>query len=458
MDEYFSRDLTQLAADGRLGPFCGRDKIIDQAIAVLSQDGKANLVFTGEPGVGKTAVVEALAQRFSRGNSDAEVRAIHIKELDTNALVAGTVYHGQFEAKAKALVTYLRAHRDIVVFVDEIHALLGVSSDENRPGPFANVLKPYLARGEIRMIGATTNREFEVMSRKDGALARRFVRIDVPEPTREEAIAILRQLGVERSARTGIALDAGVVEAIVDACIRYVHDRRLPDKAIDLLTGCMAKKSPPARTTKSVAADRTFATMLEAVGAEIRAIEQEDWKAAARIADDWFDKKRGSAVSVTVADVQAVVHERFGGVDARDRSAVQKILGLEQKLQAGLVGHPSLPTVPSLQSCFPYSQQFGESALRSKLTRMTRIGCVLVQFCYSSHLRGSVSEEYRRRHDGEHRRPKSEPEVWSGSNVQTNNNPRIPGPNSAVENLRTLGSHRFGYNSPGTVWRRGICV
>jgi ATP-dependent Clp protease ATP-binding subunit ClpC len=338
MDECFSRDLTQLAMDGSLGPFCGRDKIINEAIAVLSQEGKANLVFTGEPGVGKTAVVEALAKRLSQRNSPAEFRSVHIKELDTNALVAGTVYHGQFEAKAKALVDYLRKHRDVVVFVDEIHALLGVSSDENRPSPFANLLKPYLARGEIRMIGATTNREFEVMNRKDAALARRFVRIDVPEPTREEAIVIVRQIGVQRTARIGVALDAGAVEAIVDACIRYAHDRRLPDKAIDLLTACMAKKSAPGTATKSVAADRTFATMFEAVGAEIRAIEQEDWKTAARMADDWFEKKRGSAVSITVADVQVVVHERFGGVDASDRSTVQKILGLEQKLQAGLVG------------------------------------------------------------------------------------------------------------------------
>lgn len=357
MDEYFSRDLSQLAADGRLGPFCGRGRIIDQAIAVLSQDGKANLVLTGEPGVGKTAIVEAIALRLSQDNSPAGLRAIHIKELDTNALASGTMYAGSFEAKLKVLVDYLRTHRDVVVFVDEIHALLGVLSDENRPSPLATFLKPYLARGEIRMIGATTNREFEVMNRKDAALARRFVRIDVPEPTREEAIVILRQLGVQRTARTGVALDAGVVEAIVDACIRYVHDRRLPDKAIDLLTACMAKKSAPDRATKSVAADRTFATMIEAVGAEIRAIEQEDWKTAARMADDWFEKKSGSAVSITVADVQAVVHERFGGVDARDRSAVQKILGLEQKLRDGLVG-----------------QQHAISAVCSALKRMLALG------------------------------------------------------------------------------------
>jgi ATP-dependent Clp protease ATP-binding subunit ClpC len=357
MDEYFSRDLTQLAADGKLGPFCGRGTIIDQAIAVLSQDGKANLVLTGEPGVGKTAVIEAIALKLSQENSPAGLRAIHIKELDTNALASGTMYAGSFEAKLKVLVDYLRTHRDVVVFVDEIHALLGVLSDENRPSPFANFLKPYLARGEIRMIGATTNHEFEVMNKKDAALTRRFVRIDVPEPTREEAIVILRQLGVQRTARTGVALNPGVVEAIVDACIRYVHDRRLPDKAIDLLTACMAKKSVPGRATRSVPVDGTFAKMIGAVEAEIRAIEQEDWKAAARMAEDWFETKSGSAVSVTVADVQAVVHEKFGGIDARDRSAIQKILGLEQKLQAGLVG-----------------QQHAISAVCAALKRMLALG------------------------------------------------------------------------------------
>lgn len=306
MCEYFSRDLTQLAIDGKLGPFCGRDKIIDQALAVLSQEGKASVVFTGEPGVGKTAVVEALAVRLSASESPGNLRSIQIKELDTNALVAGTGYRGQFESNAKALVDYLRTHSDVVVFVDEIHALLGAASNYDNPSPFANLLKPYLARGEIRMIGASTNREFEVMNRKDAALARRFIRIDIPEPTREEAVAVLRHLGIHRSGRSGIAMEDGVVEALVDASIRYAPDRRLPDKAIDLLTACMAKKSTTERTTKSIVAGESFPKIIEAIEAEIHAIEQEDWKAAARMADEWLERKSRSAVSITVADVQEV--------------------------------------------------------------------------------------------------------------------------------------------------------
>jgi ATP-dependent Clp protease ATP-binding subunit ClpC len=133
-------------------------------------------------------------------------------------------------------------------------------------------------------------------------------------------------------------LDAGVVEAIVDACNRYVHDRRFPDKAIDLLSACVAKRSTQGKTMNPVAAEGTFARMIQAVAAEVRAIEQEDWKTAAQIADEWFEKKDRAVGRVTIADVQAVVRERFGGVDAQDPATVQKILGLEQKLQAGLVG------------------------------------------------------------------------------------------------------------------------
>ena len=165
--DFFSRNLTELAKQGALGSFHGREKVLQQAVTVLAQDGKSNVVFTGEPGVGKIAVVEALAQRIATGNAPDSLRNASIQELDVNALTAGTIYHGQFEANAKALVDHLLTHTNVIVFMDEIHSILSVSSDQNRVSPFANFIKPYLARGEIRMIGATTNREYEAMKLGD---------------------------------------------------------------------------------------------------------------------------------------------------------------------------------------------------------------------------------------------------------------------------------------------------
>jgi ATP-dependent Clp protease ATP-binding subunit ClpC len=150
--DFFSRNLTELAKQDLLSSLYGRERVIQQAIAILSQDGKANVLFTGEPGVGKTAVVEALAQRIATGNVPDCLQNNSVVELDTNALVAGTIYHGQFEANAKRLVDYLLSHPSTILFMDEIHSILSVSSDENRISPFANFIKPYLARGEIRMI------------------------------------------------------------------------------------------------------------------------------------------------------------------------------------------------------------------------------------------------------------------------------------------------------------------
>jgi ATP-dependent Clp protease ATP-binding subunit ClpC len=335
--DFFSRNLTELARDGSLGSFYGRETVLQQAVTVLAQDGKANVVFTGEPGVGKTAVVEALALRIATGNAPDSLRNASILELDTNALVAGTVYHGQFEDNAKALVDYLHAHPNVIVFMDEIHSILSLSSDQNRVSPFANFIKPYLARGEIRMIGATTNREYETMNSKDSAFTRRFIRIDVPEPSRNEAIGILRQIAEPRAQRGGVMLGDGVLEAAVDLSVRIVHDRRLPDKAIDLLTGCIGRKSAERQSgapSKAAAAP----LMLDLVDRELTAIDGQDWNTASLLVTEWFKNKAGSGLTLNVADLQKFVSERFGGFDPGDATAVQKILGLENELRVNLIG------------------------------------------------------------------------------------------------------------------------
>jgi len=336
--EFFSRNLTELAKEGSLGSFYGRERVLQQATTVLAQDGKANVLFTGEPGVGKTAVVEALAQRIATGNVPDSLRNCSIVELDTNALVAGTVYHGQFEANAKRLVDYLLSHPSVILFMDEIHSILSVSSNENRVSPFANFIKPYLARGEIRMIGATTNREYETMNAKDAALARRFVRIDVPEPSRDEAIGIVRHVSERRAQQSGVLLGEGVVETAVDLSVRFVQDRRLPDKAIDILVSCIGTKAGERTSGKLSSNDLNAPAMLDLVDRELASIEHQDWTAASSLVAEWFKRKSGSRVTMSVADLQKLVAERFGGIDSGDTRAVEKILGLERELRESVIG------------------------------------------------------------------------------------------------------------------------
>jgi len=335
--DFFSRNLTELAKQGTLGSFHGREKVLQQAVTVLAQDGKSNVIFTGEPGVGKTAVVEALAQKIATGDAPDSLRNASIQELDVNALTAGTIYHGQFEANTKALIDNLLAHPNVIVFMDEIHSILSVSSDQNRVSPFANFIKPYLARGEIRMIGATTNREYEAMNARDSAFARRFVRIDVPEPSRDEAVGILRLVAEPKAQKAGVILGDGVVEAAVDLSIRSILDRRLPDKAIDLLAGCIGTKS--AERVSGPPRDAVSPSkMLDLIDRELASIARQDWSGASLLVAEWFKNKRGSGVILTVSDLQKLISERFGGMDSGDPAAVGKVLGLENELRAGVIG------------------------------------------------------------------------------------------------------------------------
>ncbi len=336
--EFFSRDLTELARAGALQGFYGREKVIQQAVTALSQDGKANVVFTGEPGVGKTAVVEGLAQRIASGNLPELLRNTSIRELDTNALVAGTIYHGQFEANLKALIDFLLGHPSVIVFMDEVHSILNISSDENRVSPFANFIKPYLARGDIRMIGATTNREYEGMNARDAALTRRFIRIDVPEPTRDEAIGILTQVASVHGRNTGVTLQDGAIEAAIDLATRHVQDRRLPDKAIDLLVGCISRKAAEQPSASAGNSRASIPPLIDLVGRELKAIDKNDWGTASSLAGEWFRLKSASAVTLKVKDVQRFATERYGGIDSGDAKAVERILGLEADLRNTVVG------------------------------------------------------------------------------------------------------------------------
>jgi ATP-dependent Clp protease ATP-binding subunit ClpB len=233
--EKFGRDLTALAEAGKLDPVIGRDEEIRRVIQVLSRRTKNNPVLIGEPGVGKTAIAEGLAQRIVAGDVPEGLKGKRVWALDIGALLAGSKYRGEFEERLKAVLTEIRnAEGEIILFIDELHTIVGAGAAEGAVDA-ANMLKPMLARGELRCIGATTLDEYRKHIEKDAALERRFQPIFVGEPSVSDTIAILRGLKERYEAHHGVAIrDAALVAAAV-LSDRYISDRQLPDKAIDLI-------------------------------------------------------------------------------------------------------------------------------------------------------------------------------------------------------------------------------
>ena len=230
----FSRDLTDLAARGALDPLVGREEELARIVQILCRRTRNNPVLIGEPGVGKTALVEGLAQRIARGDVPVYLSDKRILALDISLIVAGTKYRGQFEERLKAIMGELTESRDVVLFVDELHTLVGAGSAEGSLDA-ANILKPALSRGEIQCIGATTPAEYRRHVEKDRSLERRFQAVKVEAPTEEESVHILRGLQDRYERFHQVAYSEEAVEAAVYQSNRYLTDRSLPDKAIDLL-------------------------------------------------------------------------------------------------------------------------------------------------------------------------------------------------------------------------------
>ncbi|MDP8910587.1 MAG: AAA family ATPase, partial [Actinomycetota bacterium] len=231
--EKFGRDLTQAAEEGKLDPVIGRDEEIRRVIQVLSRRTKNNPVLIGDPGVGKTAIVEGLAQRIVAGDVPEGLKGKRVWALDIGSLLAGSKYRGEFEERLKAVLQEIKsAQGEIVLFIDELHTIVGAGAAEGAVDA-ANMLKPMLARGELRAVGATTLDEYRKHIEKDAALERRFQPVFVGEPSVTDSIAILRGLKERYEAHHGVRIrDAAVVAAAV-LSDRYISDRQLPDKAID---------------------------------------------------------------------------------------------------------------------------------------------------------------------------------------------------------------------------------
>ncbi len=230
----FGRDLTELAKDGKLDPVIGRDQEIERVIQILSRRTKNNPVLLGEAGVGKTAIVEGLAQQIVKGTVPEILRRKRLVVLDLAMMVAGTKYRGQFEERIKAVMTEVRRAKDVVLFIDELHTLVGAGGAEGAIDA-SNVLKPALSRGEVQCIGATTLDEYRKYIEKDGALERRFQTVNVEPPTPEQAVEILKGLRDKYEAHHRVTFTEDALQAAVELSTRYITGRFLPDKAIDVI-------------------------------------------------------------------------------------------------------------------------------------------------------------------------------------------------------------------------------
>jgi len=298
----FGRDLTELAREGRIDPVIGREEEIEQTVEVLSRRGKNNPVLIGDAGVGKTAVVEGLAQRIADGDVPDVLTGRRVVALDLTAVVAGTRFRGDFEERMNNIVEEIRSHSDrLIVFIDELHTVVGAGAGgEGGSMDAGNILKPALARGELHVVGATTLEEFRRIE-KDAALARRFQPIMVPEPSPEDAIEILRGLRDRYEAHHQVRYTDEALVAAVELSDRYLSDRRLPDKAIDLIDQAGARVRLRARTK----------------GADVRAMEREIEQLTCdkdqAVADEQYE--RATQLRDRIAELKRRVEEAGGSTE-----------------------------------------------------------------------------------------------------------------------------------------------
>ncbi|MFM0502824.1 ATP-dependent Clp protease ATP-binding subunit [Paraburkholderia caffeinilytica] len=350
----FGRDLTAMAREGKLDPVLGRAQEIESTIEVLARRKKNNPVLIGEPGVGKTAIVEGLAQRIINGDVPEVLRGKRLVEVNINSMVAGAKYRGEFEERAKQLIDEVTAKQDeLILFIDELHTIVGAGQGGGEGGlDIANVLKPALARGELSLIGATTLNEYQKYIEKDAALERRFQPVLVPEPTVEQTIVILRGLRDKLEAHHQVTFADDAFVAAAELSDRYITSRFLPDKAIDLIDQAAAR-------VRIGATSRPAA--IQELEAEISQLKREQDYASSRKRFDeakafearigekqekldeqmeaWQRKTGSETLEVTVQSIAEVV-SRLTGIPVTEltQEERQKLLEMEKKLRERVVG------------------------------------------------------------------------------------------------------------------------
>ena len=348
--DYFGTDLTARAAKSKLDPVVGRQTQIQRTITILNRRHKNNPVLIGEPGVGKTAIVEGLAQRIISEDVPSSLLDKRIVTLDITGMIAGTKYRGEFEERLRQVLTELRSAKNVIVFIDEMHLLVGAGAAEGAIDA-GNILKPDLARGDIQVIGATTSNEYSKYIEKDAALERRFQPIVVPETSKQETLAILRGISDRYAQYHGVQISDGILSKIVSLADRYINDRFMPDKAIDLLDEAAAylrvekiKLNPKERSLlKTIQHNRI---RLE------QAAECEDYALAARLKRDLDELETNLEASKrqTASQKKLVLKEEhlaevisvWTGVPVQQvlKSEARFLLNLETKLAKRVIGQP----------------------------------------------------------------------------------------------------------------------
>jgi len=347
----FGRDLTDFAKNGKLDPIIGRDTETERVIQILSRRTKNNPCLIGEPGVGKTAVAEGLAQRIVCGNVPENLKEKIIVTLDIASMIAGAKYRGEFEERFKKVMEEVRMHPEIILFIDEIHTIIGAGAAEGAVDA-ANIIKPALARGEMQVIGATTISEYRKHIEKDAALERRFQSVMVEEPSREEAVLILRGLREKYETHHKLKITDEAIDAAVTLSIRYIADRFLPDKAIDLVDEAASRLRIRAHTSPPD---------LKEMEKEIRDLEKQkeeantaqDFENAARLRDrekerktqyaekkeEWEKTQSASELTVYATDIADVVTQWTGiPVNRLLEEESEKLLRLDDLLSARVIG------------------------------------------------------------------------------------------------------------------------
>lgn len=344
-----ARDLTRQAIEQRLDPVVGRNKEVRRLVQILSRRTKNNPVLVGEPGVGKTAIVEGLAQRIIHGQVPEDMLHKRVMMLDMGSLVAGTKFRGEFEERLKKIIDEIYNDGHIILFIDEIHTLIGAGSAEGSVDA-SNILKPALARGEIQLIGATTLNEYQKYVEKDSALERRLAKVQVDEPSQEEAVQILQGLRPRYEEHHGLRISDEAIEAAVTMSVRYIHSRQLPDKAIDLIDESAAKVRLDASNKPSKVADlqnelvRVNAEKEEAIynqsfeqAAQLRLEER---KIAEKLAQAQQKQIENQELQVVSAEDVAEVVSQWTGVPVQQiaKKESQRLMDLEKILHQRVVG------------------------------------------------------------------------------------------------------------------------
>ncbi len=357
--DQFGRNLTKLASDGKLDPVVGRETEIERIMQILSRRTKNNPVLVGEPGVGKTAVVEGLAQRITNADVPELLKGKQIYTLDLAALVAGSKYRGEFEERLKKVMKEITQRGDIILFIDELHNLVGAGAAEGAIDA-ASILKPALARGELQTVGATTLDEFRKYLERDSALERRFQKIVVDQPSVEETVQILKGLRDRYESHHKIQISDESLEAAAELADRYISDRFLPDKAIDLIDEAASRMR-----IKSMSSPPVYRELEEEIESTRRdkeaAIEAQEFEKAANLRDterrltnkkreleeNWESGEAGDRPSIGEEEIADIVSMWTGiPVFKLTEAETQKLMRMEDELHKRVIGqHPAIEIV-----------------------------------------------------------------------------------------------------------------